>query len=470
MAQVEGELVTPLDTTVARLLIISHDIVGSAMAGPGIRYYQLARVLAPHTPVTLAVPNRPDLTLAQGFDIVGYRRRDYATLAPHVANTDICFFASDVADELPQLAESGRYLVVDGYDPLMAEWLALSHRLPAEQRRREWQRRMVELARQYRMGDFFVCASERQRDWWLGQLEASGRLNPATMDADPSLRNLVDVVPYGLPDTPLPPPRPVIKGVWPGIGEHDRLLLWGGGLWPWLDPLSAIRATAALSKELPGVKLVFPGTRHPSPDMAAMPTLNAEAKALAAELGVMDRHVFFGDWVDYSDWPAVLQECDVALTLHHAALETRLAFRSRVLEYIWAGLPTVATVGDTTSDLIRAYGLGELVAEGDVAAILAALRRLLSEPRSQRTAVFDCARSELTWSRAAVPILRFCRAPYRAADKVAENGLYLYDEAASLRQERDTWRLLAQAYSRGRVIRALNWVELKRRAWFGRAV
>src|SRR5690606_7661852 len=131
-----------------------------------IRYYQLARALAPHVPVTLAVPNPPDPALAQGFAIVEYRRRDYASLAPYVARADICLFASDVADELPQLAESGRYLVVDGYDPLMAEWLALSHRLPAEQRRREWQRRMVELARQYRMGDFFVCASERQRDWW----------------------------------------------------------------------------------------------------------------------------------------------------------------------------------------------------------------------------------------------------------------------------------------------------------------
>ena len=459
----------PVAPNNARLLIISHDIVGTAMAGPGIRYYHLARALAPHLPVTLAAPNPPEHALAQGFTIAEYRRRDYASLAPLVADADICFFASDIADELPQLATSGRYLVVDGYDPLMAEWLALSHRLPAEQRQREWRRRMVELARQYRLGDFFVCASERQRDWWLGQLEASGRLNPATIDADPSLRNLVDVVPYGLPDAPLPPARPVIKGVWPGIAPGDRLLVWGGGLWPWLDPLSAIHAIAELRKELPEVKLVFPGTRHPSPDMTAMPTLNDEARVLATELGVLDSHVFFGDWVPYSDWPAVLQECDVALTLHHAALETRLAFRSRVLEYIWAGLPTVATAGDTTSDLIRQYELGELVAESDVAGIVAALRTLLAEPRGARSAAFARARGELTWNRAAEPLLRFCQAPYRAADKVVEGGVYLYDEAASLRQERDDWRALAQAYARGRVVRALNWVEMKRRAWLGGA-
>ncbi len=38
------------------LLILSHDVVGSQMAGPGIRYYHLARVLARELPVTLAVP------------------------------------------------------------------------------------------------------------------------------------------------------------------------------------------------------------------------------------------------------------------------------------------------------------------------------------------------------------------------------------------------------------------------------
>ncbi len=104
-----------------------------------------------------------------------------------------------------------------------------------------------------------------------------------------------------------------------------------------------------------------------------------------------------------------------------------------------------------------------------MAGIVAALRTLLAEPRGARSAAFARARGELTWNRAAEPLLRFCQAPYRAADKVVEGGVYLYDEAASLRQERDDWRALAQAYARGRVVRALNWVEMKRRAWLGGA-
>ncbi|MDQ7029881.1 MAG: hypothetical protein Q9O62_08955 [Ardenticatenia bacterium] len=61
---------------------------------------------------------------------------------------------------------------------------------------------MGQLQQQSLLGDFFICASERQRDWWLGLLEASGRINPYTFGEDPSLRRLIDVVPFGLPEGP----------------------------------------------------------------------------------------------------------------------------------------------------------------------------------------------------------------------------------------------------------------------------
>jgi glycosyltransferase involved in cell wall biosynthesis len=266
----------------------------------------------------------------------------------------------------------------------------------------------------------------------------------------------VDVVPYGLPSAPLPAPQPVIKGVWPGISADDRLLLWGGGLWPWLDPLTAIRAVAALRPHHPQLKLLFPGTRHPNQAMAGMPNQVERAKALAAELGVLENGVHFGDWLPYARWPHVLQECDVALTLHFDTVETRLAFRSRVLEYIWAGLPIVATGGDATSDLIARYDLGVITPEGDVDAVAAAIDKLLNEPRAARAAQFAAARAVLDWEHAAAPLVRYCLNPRRAPDR--QRGAPYYDPLAALRQERDAWRSLAEAYANGRVMRVLNWV------------
>ncbi|MFN8567274.1 MAG: hypothetical protein U0Z44_07080 [Kouleothrix sp.] len=44
-----------------RILIISHDVVGSRMAGPGIRAWHLACALAPSGAVTLVAPRPIDL-------------------------------------------------------------------------------------------------------------------------------------------------------------------------------------------------------------------------------------------------------------------------------------------------------------------------------------------------------------------------------------------------------------------------
>ena len=57
-----------------------------------------------------------------------------------------------------------------------------------------------------------------QRDFWLGDLHSRGRINPLTYAADPTLRRLIDVVPFGLQDEPFAhaartrPARPATPG------------------------------------------------------------------------------------------------------------------------------------------------------------------------------------------------------------------------------------------------------------------
>ena len=49
-------------------------------------------------------------------------------------------------------------------------------------------------------GDAFVCAGERQRDLWLGALAAFDRIGLDAYNEDPTLRSVVEVVPFGLAD------------------------------------------------------------------------------------------------------------------------------------------------------------------------------------------------------------------------------------------------------------------------------
>ena len=160
----------------------------------------------------------------------------------------------------------------------------------------------------------------------------------------------------------------------------------------------------------------------------------------------------------------MLLESDVALTLHVDTLEARLAWRTRVLDYIWAGLPIVATQGDATSELVERYGVGELVRQGDVSGVAGAIGRALDVERE----ALGEGREALTWARAVEPLVRYCLAPHKATDwttRAAGNPFYGAREAEAVQaatvplvQERDRWRARAEGYARGKVMRVMAWV------------
>jgi glycosyltransferase involved in cell wall biosynthesis len=399
-----------------------------------------------------------------------YAHNDWSTLAEHARAATTVIATSDTAHEFPQLAELACPIVIDGYDPLLAEWLSLTQREPLAVREPAWAVRHEQLQPQLWLGDFFVCASERQRDWWLGKLEAAGRINAATFDRDASLRDLIDLAPYGLPSDPPRHTQPTIKGIWPGVAADDIVVLWGGGLWAWLDPLTAIRAIDIARRTQPKLRLVFPGTKHPNPQLDAMPTQVGAAKALAAELGLTDTHVFFGDWVPHDAWPNVLLESDLALSLHFDTLETRLAFRSRLFDYLWAGLPVLCTAGDATSDIVRDHDIGAVIGYGDADALARALLTWIDRRNdpSFKTRI-AAARDAHTWERAVAVLDAFCANPRTAADRdYARGRLNAFERGdpnltAQLRAERDQFKTLAEGYANGRLMRLLAWLQGARR-------
>ena len=147
--------------------------------------------------------------------------------------------------------------------------------------------------------------------------------------------------------------RPVLRGVVPGIGADDKVVLWGGGIYNWFDPLTLIRAVDKLRRRLPEVRLFFLGMKHPNPEVREM-RMADDAVALAEELGLAGTHVFFNeDWVAYDDRQNYLLEADIGVSTHLDHVETEFSFRTRILDYLWAALPIVATSGDSLAALIE---------------------------------------------------------------------------------------------------------------------
>jgi len=382
---------------------VASDHVGTSMAGPGIRSLWFSRELARQGhDVTLVVPYESDLD-ESGFEVIVDNPWHAGRMTKIAQAHDAV-----VAQRLPvptmlALAGSRVRTVFDFYAPIATEGVVARALDPAAKLDAEYALNRLTLRVALETGDAFVCASERQRDLWIGALAALGRVDPDRYRSDPSLRSFVGIVPFGIDPRPPEPRGRVLKGVVPGITESDRVALWGGGVWNWLDPLTVIRAVERV--ERPDLRLVFLGTRRPEPARVAMDG-QARAIALARERDLLDRKVFFIEgWVPYAELGSYLLEADVGVAAHADDLETRYAFRTRLLDCIWAGLPIVTTGGDSLSELVQSRGLGRAVQPGDVDGFAAALAEVLDTDRSSFAEAMADVRRELEWPRVVEPLL-----------------------------------------------------------------
>src|SRR5262249_46233997 len=133
--------------------------------------------------------------------------------------------------------------------------------------------------------------------------------------------------------------------------------------------------------------------------------------------------VFFHDWIDYAERGRYLLEADVGLSAHVEHVETAYSFRTRVLDYLWAGLPVVTTRGDTLADVVEREGAGVTVPAGDVDALEAALEQLLVDSAARRAAAASARRvaDRYRWSQVLAPLVAFCADPTRSPDLVHDD-------------------------------------------------
>ena len=149
------------------------------------------------------------------------------------------------------LARSPARVVFDLYDPETLETLELFSNARGAVRGSMTALTLDRLLDALRIGDHFVCASEKQRDLWLGAMLAPRAITTARYDADPTFREVLDVVPFGLPAQGPGDAGGGLRGHFAQIGEDEQIVLWNGGIWPWLDAPGAVRAVARVHRAPP---------------------------------------------------------------------------------------------------------------------------------------------------------------------------------------------------------------------------
>lgn len=386
-----------------KILLYCFEIVGKSMAGPAIRYWEFAKVLSQRHEVVLLTPNQPDI-LPVGFAV---RQHNRQILAQEMKNADLIITQAVTHWMAWQAKRSGIKIILDAYDPMPLENLERFKSLPLHLREHKNKQVVNGFLFSFQMADAFLCANDKQRDLWVGLLMGLGRITPQLYDADPTLNHLIGIVPFGLPqDTPKHGGNGLRKMF--HLSQDAKVMLWGGGIWNWFDPLTLIKAVKQLSQTADPIHLVFMGVKHPNEKIPAMKMSHA-AVQLAKDLDLFDKYVFFNfAWTPYEQRQDFLLDADIGVSTHFEHLETQYSFRTRILDYIWAGLPIIATQGDAFADMIETHQLGYVVPYEDTQAIVSAIREIFKHPNHMQQIKKNLAeiRPQFSWEQVALPIER----------------------------------------------------------------
>ena len=356
-----------------RVLVLTDDLVGPVMAGSALRAWELSRVLlAANHEVVLSAAVGSSHPEGHGPPVVTRppRRWADAVLAPPWCLPGRAFFGN-------------RLLVIDGVTPLLAELAASPPTREIVHRLRTASARLPLVASR---ADAILVASDRQASWWSSQLGE---------------RHDVPLIhaPFGIPEED---PEPDVDSI-DDVPAGWSVILWWGGVWPWLDLDTLLAARARLGSA--AISVVVPTANRPGGGRAHMTT--DDLGAAATRHGLQKPAVVpLESWIPYADRHRILNRASVLAVLHRPGMESDLSFRTRALDGVWAAVPLLLSEGGAAADIANSKGWGAVVPTGDAKLAAAALDLLLgdrSQERCRTALVRD--RAEWRWSAVTQPLV-----------------------------------------------------------------
>ena len=369
------------------------------MAGMGIRALELARALAGEFEVRLLVPNDPaqarevagslEVVAAKEGALAGAARGAHAAIVSgHAAN----WWFHQVPD-VPVAA--------DLYDPYPIENLHYARALGEETAAHDRRSLALALAR----ADFFLCASPEQRLFYAGALFETGRIGAHNFPEDPTLARLLAVVAFGAPGEPARGDRAAGRRA-AGVPEAGPLVVFGG-VYDWYDPELLLAAWPEILRGQPGARLLF----FESPNRETTPQrVFDRTRIRSREIDPEGQSIVFSPWLPYSARADLYAAADLLVAISSEGLETELAYRTRLLDAAWGGVPSVSVGGGMLAREL-AWAGAAFECGRDPAALSQKVVALLSDHALRQAAgeaarAFAAARS---WQAVTAPLAQWCR-------------------------------------------------------------
>lgn len=192
-------------------------------------------------------------------------------------------------------------------------------------------------------GDRFSALSERQRYALLGQLGCAGRLNQFTAET-----NLVEAIPYGiLPDELPPMEEPAAQP------ENDNFeLLWCGSFNTWMDVPTFTRGVIGALSANPAIRLTVLGGQIPAYNEVSYQQFLSAIKQAGLEGAIT-----LLNWQPLEAIQKLYQRAHLGLSIDRYTYEAELGSRTRLVNFLAAGVPVASTVVTELSCELRDAGL-----------------------------------------------------------------------------------------------------------------
>lgn len=338
------------------------------MAGPGIRATYLARELGKHFPTTLVSRGSRDAAraLREASVLIGQPTRGFFKRRP------------------------GQRIIYDLFDPLVLELRELYGNAPSLRQRihlgAEWMRLTFAL----RHADLLMCAAAKQRRFYQ-QLQSSDT-------------GWIEV-PFGVD----------LSEVKRCEVARDNLVVWGGGVWEWLDPRTAIEAVVKLNREGLRCRLLFLGRSRPNPHAVDRRREDRFDRLLQLGGPYVSAN---SEWVPYAERLSWLRSGKIAMMLHRPTAEAEYSIRTRLFDALAAGVPVVATEKGFAAELVEQEQLGIVVPPSDAGAVARAVRRLLTDDAFHRQCVqnLERIRPRFAWEVVTQPLIDVVKEWQRQGD------------------------------------------------------
>jgi glycosyltransferase involved in cell wall biosynthesis len=353
------------------ILLVTKEFIGEKMNAMGIRYFEFAKFLSLKYEAVLLAPSFDALKGEHNFRFIKYTM---GQLIINIYKSDILI----VTNPHPLILFFANFfrkkIILDLYDPIPIENLELIDAFSMKKKIALYSIFISWVKIQIKYSHYYICANDRQKDFWLGFFAALGKLNPKSYSFGKEGEGLISLVATGLRDSTISRSRVALKKAIPSILDSDKVLIWAGAPNKWFDTRSLILAMSEVSKIRGDIKLVFMGGK------AEKNNILKEDIKLSESLGLTGKIIYFiNEWVPYDKVSDYYAGADMGISLHFLNLESRFSIRNRVIGYLGAGLPVIITEGDSLSCFVEKNELGIVIGEKNTDELVRAIIKLADD-------------------------------------------------------------------------------------------